>query len=147
MAYPIERLWGIIKPRVKRRDPKSIDEVKKFLLEEWNSIPIELIQNLCKGYLDKIQKCFDLGGERLEPEYFKKENKMPYNWVENEKELNQRIIYNYKALKICQKQEIRILKKEIKETEKKYAQKMKQKRHKIKKLKLKKDKLLINSLE
>ena len=138
LAYPIERLWGIIKPRVKRREPKSLEELKHFLLEEWNSIPIELIQNLCKGYLSKIKKCFELGGERLEPEYFKKENKMPHNWEENNLELNQRIIYNYKALKKCQKQEIKTLKREIKETEKKYIEKIKQKRHQIKKLKFKK---------
>ena len=29
--YPIENLWGIIKPRVRRRNPKSIDELKKYL--------------------------------------------------------------------------------------------------------------------
>ena len=54
MAYSIERFWGIINPRVKRRGPKTIDELKNVLLEEWNSIPIEIIQNLCRGYLDKI---------------------------------------------------------------------------------------------
>lgn len=138
LAYPIERLWGLIKPRVKRRGPKSISELKQFLLEEWNSIPIEIIQNLCKGYLDKIRKCFELEGARLEPEYFKKENKIPYNWEKNELEANQRIIYNYNALKICYKQEIKVLKKEIKETEEKFKEKLKQKRFKIKSLKFKK---------
>ena len=33
LAYPIEKLWGIIKPRVRRRNPKNIDELKKYLLE------------------------------------------------------------------------------------------------------------------
>ena len=136
LAYPIERLWGIIKPRVKRRGPKTIEELKTFLLEEWNSIPIQIIQNLCKGYLDKIKKCFDLGGERLEPGYFKHENKLPYNWIKSEIKINQRIVYNYIALKLCQKREIKMLKKEIKETEKKYVEKIKQTRKKIKSLKI-----------
>ena len=70
----------------------------------------------------------ELGGERLEPEYFKKENKISHNWEVNNIELNQRIIYNYKALKVCQKQEMNTLKMEIKETEKKYVQKIKQKK-------------------
>ena len=39
LAFPIEELWAIIKPRVKRRDPKNLDELKKFLIEEWNAIP------------------------------------------------------------------------------------------------------------
>ena len=60
LAYPIERLWDLIKPRIKRRGPKSIEELKKFLLEEWNSIPIKIIQNLFKNYLDKIQKSLTL---------------------------------------------------------------------------------------
>ena len=124
----------MIKPRVRRRGPKTIEELKNFLLEEWNSIPIEIIQNLCKGYLDKIQKCFELGGERLEPEYFKQENKLPYVWKMNEMKINKRIVYNYKALKICQKSEVKMLKKEIKEVEEKYIEKIKQKRKKIKSL-------------
>ena len=32
LAYPIEDIWGIIKPRVKRRQPKTSEELKKFLL-------------------------------------------------------------------------------------------------------------------
>ena len=34
LAYPIEDLWGIIKPRVKRRDPQSIQELKQYVIEE-----------------------------------------------------------------------------------------------------------------
>ena len=59
LAYPIEDLWGIIKPRIKRRNPSSIEEMKKFLLEEWNSIPHKLVQNLCKIYLESIKKVYE----------------------------------------------------------------------------------------
>ena len=34
LAYPIENLWGIIKPKVKRRNPKTIEYLKRYLLEE-----------------------------------------------------------------------------------------------------------------
>ena len=30
VAYPIEDLWGIIKPRIKRKDPSSINKLKNF---------------------------------------------------------------------------------------------------------------------
>ena len=56
LTYQIEDIWGIIKPRVKRREPKSIEELKQYLLEEWGSVPEEMVKNLCKGYLDKIKK-------------------------------------------------------------------------------------------
>ena len=54
LAYPIEKLWGIIKPRVRRRNPKTIEELKKYLLQEWNAIPQEMVKNLCKNYLERI---------------------------------------------------------------------------------------------
>ena len=50
LAFPIEDLWAIIKPRVKRREPKSKEELKKFILQEWNSVPLSLIRNLCYVY-------------------------------------------------------------------------------------------------
>ena len=93
LAYPIERIWGILKPRVKRRDPKSIDEFKKYLLEEWNSIPPTMVQNLCKDYLDKLKKCIEIGGARIEPEYFQKRQSMPYKWELQDILPKQRIIY------------------------------------------------------
>ena len=76
MAYPIEDLWGIVKPRIKRRNPSSINELKKFLIEEWNSIPLKLVQNLCKNYLERIKKVFELKGQRLEPEDLRKYKKI-----------------------------------------------------------------------
>ena len=32
LAFPIEDLWAIIKPRVKRREPKTLEELKTFIL-------------------------------------------------------------------------------------------------------------------
>ena len=69
LAYPIEDLWAIIKPRVKRRNPQSIEQLKEFLSEEWNSIPINLVQNLCKGWLDRLRRVIELDGRKLEPEH------------------------------------------------------------------------------
>ena len=63
---------GIIKPRVKRRNPQTLDELKQFFLEEWNSVPLKMVQNLCKGYLKKLEKCIELNGGRIEPEHKKK---------------------------------------------------------------------------
>ena len=70
---------GIIKPRIKRRNPTSLEELKKFLIEEWNSIPINLVQNLCVNNLERIIKVFDLNGERLEPEGLRKYKKIKKN--------------------------------------------------------------------
>ena len=115
LAYPIEKLWGIIKPRVRRRNPKNIDELKKYLLEEWNAVPEEMVKNLCKGYLRRIEKVLELNGARIEPEYFKKNEKVEYEWKIPEDIPTQRIIYNNEQLKKYKEREIKILKKELKE--------------------------------
>jgi hypothetical protein len=82
LAYLIEDLWAIIKPKVKRRNPSSLNELKKFFLEVWNSIPSKLINNLCKDYLVRIQKIFEMKGGRLEPEHLKI-NKLKENYIWN----------------------------------------------------------------
>ena len=115
LAYPIEDLWAIIKPRVKRRNPTSIIQLKKFLLEEWASIPVELVQNLCKGFLDRVNKVLELKGSRLEPEHLKKPHtETTYYWKIPDILPNMRIVYNNKKIYKYKKREMRAIKAELK---------------------------------
>ena len=66
LAYPIESIWAYIKPRIKKRDPKNIEELKQFTIEEWNSIPLNRIKNCAKNYLRRIKKVIEIKGARLE---------------------------------------------------------------------------------
>jgi len=114
LAYPIEELWSMIKPRVRKRNPASIPELKKFLLEEWASVPIELIRNLCKGFNERIQKVFESKGAKLEPEHYKKGSKdVVYEWKIPETLPNMRIVYNNKKIYKYKKREMRIIKEEL----------------------------------
>ena len=126
LAYPIEDLWSIIKPRVKRRNPKSIEELKIFLLEEWSSVPIELVQNLCKGFLNRIKKCLELNGSRLEPEHLKKKiNNTTYYWETPEILPNMRVVYNNKKLYKYKKKELKIIQGELKKVKNINVERMK----------------------
>ena len=49
-------LWGIIKPPVKTRNTQSVQELKKFIMEEWNSIPQTLIKIYVQDSLDVSKK-------------------------------------------------------------------------------------------
>ena len=61
---------------------KTIEELKDYLIEEWGSIPEEMIQNLCKGYLEKIRKILELNGGRIENKSRdKQKNNIIYSWV------------------------------------------------------------------
>ena len=129
LAYPIEDLWGIIKPRIKRRNPTSIEELKRYLIEEWNSIPLNLVRNLCKGYLERIKKVFELKGQRLEAEDLRKYKKNPevYIWNIPDKLLKARIVYNNEKIVIMKKREINELKKEEKTIKKSFNEEIKKK--------------------
>ena len=135
LAYPIENLWGIIKPRVKRRNPETLEDLKRYLLEEWNSVPLKMVQNLCKGYLKRLRKCVELNGGRIEPEHLKRDHTETYNWESAEELPSLRIIYNDAQLKMHQKKEIKSLKKEIKNLRATYSKKIKESRKVKKKFK------------
>ena len=129
LAYPIEDLWGIIKPRIKRRNPTSLIE-KKFLIEEWNSIPIKLVQNLCVNYLERVKKVFDLQGERLEPEDLRKHKKNieDYIWDIPNELPKIRYVYNNEKINLIRKGEIKNLRKEAKTINKDFYKKIKEKK-------------------
>jgi len=129
LAYPIEDLWSIVKPRVKRRNPCSIEELKLYLLEEWNSVPIELVQNLCKGFLIRINKALELNGGRLEPEHLKKKitHNTTYYWETPATLPNMRVVYNNKKFYKYKKKELKIIRSELKKIQSMNVDRMKNK--------------------
>ena len=127
LAYPIEELWSIIKPRVKRRDPKTIDELKTFILEERNSVPTSLIRKLCSGYLDRVKKVIELKGSRLEPEHLKKTDKKDeaYKWEVPETLPLVRFVYNDKEISKKRIKEIKQIKRSIDSLKSSYSDNIK----------------------
>ena len=121
LAYPIEDLWAIIKPRVKRRNPQSIEQFKEFLLEEWNSIPIELVQNLCKGWLNRLTKVIELNGRKLGPEHLNNNSKEVYKWNTPESLPPFRYVYNDEKVKKYKEKELKVLKGKIKKLKENYG--------------------------
>ena len=137
LAYPIENIWGFIKPRIKRRNPKTYDELKKFTLEEWNLIPTSMIKNCGLSYQKRLEKVIELKGERLEPyhlEEIKKEMKEEKQKMEEEddddeeeekKDLKMKVVFNDKRLSELREKEIRRLKRLKKDLKKDTRKKIK----------------------
>ena len=128
LAYPIETLWSILKVRIKRRNPKTLNELKEFLREEWSSIPKLLLKNLCERYVDRLKKVIELGGARLEPEHLKKlgpKKKENYIWEKPEQMPKMKTIYNNLQLMKYKKKEIAFLKKKKKSIRDDYRKKLK----------------------
>ena len=138
LAYPIEFIWAYIKPRIKRRNPQTLEELKKFTLEEWNAIPKKIIDNCGKNYRKRLEKVIELEGERLEPfhlqeikkESNKEEEEDIEENIEKEKEdktdkLKMKVTYNDGKMNFLRKQEIKDLKKKIKEVKNETKEKIK----------------------
>ena len=46
---PIKNLWSIIKSKVEKRMPKNLDDLEKFMVEEWQNVPNTVLINLSKS--------------------------------------------------------------------------------------------------
>ena len=98
-----------------------------------------MVQNLCKDYLDKLKKCIEIGGARIEPEYFQKRQSMPYKWELQDILPKQRIIYNNKRLILYKKREIRKLKRQLRKIKSNYTKRIRKIKTKNKKRLIKKE--------
>ena len=61
---PIENVWPILKRQVRaRRDEiHSKQDLIRILLEEWEKVPIESINNICDSIKERVQKVIQAKG-------------------------------------------------------------------------------------
>jgi transposase len=50
---PIENLWANLKTRIEARNPSNIEDLKKFLLEEWSNTPLIYCRHLALSMIDR----------------------------------------------------------------------------------------------
>ena len=63
-ANPIENLWSVIKRRVEKRRPSNLNELNKFLHDEWNKVDMLIINNLIKSMKSRCLALIESKGER-----------------------------------------------------------------------------------
>ena len=152
LAYPIENIWGYLKPRIKKRNPKTIEELKKYTVEEWNKIPLKVSKNCGAHYTERLKKIIEIKGERLEQYHLNQikkevevdqdkendEEEKEFNEEDGEKEvLKMKIVYNDKRLGILKKKEIANLRKQLKVINENYRKDNKEsKKYKAKDIRL-----------
>ena len=104
---------------------KVQDQLKGFILEDWNSIPISMIQNLYKGYIEILKKVIELNERKLEPEQLYKSTNNVYNRVIPENLPKFRYVYNDAKVKQYKDIEIKRLNIELKTLISSFNQKIK----------------------
>ena len=60
---PIENVWGILKNSVEKRCPKNMEELKRFIEEEWEKIPQVQIRDTIKSMKRRISQVLERNGE------------------------------------------------------------------------------------
>ena len=66
---PIEMMWAIIKFRInsyKEIDrPKTVEDLKKAIQKEWDSISIEVVNKLVASFKKRLMLCVNVGGRSI----------------------------------------------------------------------------------
>ena len=64
-ANPGENLWSIIKCRVEKRKPTNLEELNKFLHEEWVNIDVVVLNHLIDSMKSRCLELIKSRGERI----------------------------------------------------------------------------------
>src|SRR5581483_1076585 len=62
---PIENLWELLKRNVEKRKPRNLEDLERYMVEEWEQIPDFVLQNLIDSMTTKFEEVIKLQGERI----------------------------------------------------------------------------------
>ena len=63
---PIENVWSILKENVGKRSPKTMEELQKFAIEEWTSIPQNVIKKTIMSFKKRCDQVISRLGEKCD---------------------------------------------------------------------------------
>ena len=62
---PIENVWGLLKNRIRRRNPRSVQQLKKSILLEWSAMDDQLAKNLVISVSRRLLDVIDVEGDSI----------------------------------------------------------------------------------
>ena len=62
---PIENLWPVLKKKVRKRKPQTINQLEDFIIEEWNNLDNRYVATLCNSIHTRIEKCIASNGNKI----------------------------------------------------------------------------------
>jgi hypothetical protein len=63
---PIENIWSILKRRVENQNPRTIEDLKLRLTEEWAGLEPELLSLLSHSMVDRCEKVKQNNGHKID---------------------------------------------------------------------------------
>ena len=58
-------MWQIMKNNVEKRIPRNTDELMRFMIEEWDVIPQEIVNNLVSSMKSRYKLILANNGDRI----------------------------------------------------------------------------------
>jgi transposase len=62
---PIENVWAIMKQRLNKKRPKSLEELDQVIQEIWESIEIDILRKLYESMPSRVRKCIKAKGHPI----------------------------------------------------------------------------------
>jgi hypothetical protein len=62
---PIELLCAILKHSIAALEPTTIAELKEILSRAWDTIPIVIINSLCRSFEPRLHLCLEVQGQSI----------------------------------------------------------------------------------
>jgi len=58
---PIECVWAEVQKKLEGYTFKKMDDFRKKIVYEWNRVPVEYCQRICRKFMDDIQQIYKFG--------------------------------------------------------------------------------------
>ena len=62
---PIENCWAVIQKRVDSHGPSDVEELWKFIRQEWDAMTLVTVNNLVDSFKGRCERCVAGGGETI----------------------------------------------------------------------------------
>ena len=62
---PIENVWGLLKLKIRQKQPKSLNNLKRLITKEWKSFDTKYCENLVKFMENRISPCIVADGDYI----------------------------------------------------------------------------------
>ena len=63
---PIENIWSILKSSVYRRNPKTTDELRDYIFEEWKTLDNEMVGEVAGSFNKRLNKVIESNSEIID---------------------------------------------------------------------------------
>jgi len=60
---PIENVWGVMKKRVERENPKNLQDLRRIIQETWDNLGENYVVRLIGSMKDRVALCIEKNGD------------------------------------------------------------------------------------